>query len=74
MPPSLPHLSGTDVVRALEKPGFTTARQKGSHIVMRRDAIGCVVPNHKEIKFGALSGILKQAGVSYESFMSALKS
>jgi predicted RNA binding protein YcfA (HicA-like mRNA interferase family) len=74
MPPSLPHLSGTEVVRALEKLGFTTARQKGSHIVWRRDATGCVVPNHKEIKVGTLSGILKQAGVSYESFMSALKS
>jgi len=74
MPPSLPHLSGTEVVRAFEKLGFTTARQKGSHIVMRRGATGCVVPNHKEIKIGTLSGILKQAGVSYESFMSALKS
>jgi len=41
---------------------------------MRRGATGCVVPNHKEIKIGTLSGILKQAGVSYESFMSALKS
>jgi len=33
MPPSLPHLSGTEEVRALEKLGFTAARQKGSHLV-----------------------------------------
>ena len=72
-PPSLPHLSGNEVVRALEKLGFTVVRQKGSHIVMRRGSTGCVVPNHKEIKVGTLSGVLKQAAVSYEEFMSALK-
>lgn len=74
MPPSLPHISGSQAIRALEKLGFTVARQKGSHIVMRRGSSGCVVPNHKEIKVGTLSGILKQAGVSHEEFMSALKS
>ena len=74
MPPSLPHISGSQAIRALEKLGFTVARQKGSHIVMRRGSSGCVVPNHKEIKVGTLSGILKQAGVSHEEFMSVLKS
>lgn len=74
MPPSLPHISGSQAIRALEKLGFTVARQKGSHIVMRRGSSGCVVPNHKEIKVGTLSGILKQVGVSHEEFMSALKS
>jgi predicted RNA binding protein YcfA (HicA-like mRNA interferase family) len=71
-PPSLPHISGGEAVRALQKLGFTVARQKGSHIVMRRGPSGCVVPNHKEIKAGTLSGVLKQAGVSYEEFMAAL--
>lgn len=72
-PPSLPHVSGSEVVRALQKLGFEIIRQKGSHIVMRRGSSGCVVPNHKEIKVGTLSGVLKQAGVSYEEFMSALR-
>lgn len=73
MSPSLPHISGDQAVRALEKLGFSAVRQKGSHIVMRRGSTGCVVPNHKEIKVGTLSGILKQAGVSYEEFIAALK-
>jgi predicted RNA binding protein YcfA (HicA-like mRNA interferase family) len=52
--------------------GFAVARQKGSHIVLRRGASGCVVPNHKEIRPGTLAGILKQAGVSVEEFIGNL--
>lgn len=63
--PKLPRISGAEVVRALERLGFTIAQQRGSHIVMRRGSSGCcVVPNHKEIKVGTLTGILKQADVS----------
>jgi predicted RNA binding protein YcfA (HicA-like mRNA interferase family) len=52
--------------------GFSVARQRGSHIVLRRGSSGCVVPNHKEIRTGTLSGILKQAGVSAEEFIENL--
>lgn len=72
MPPSLPRLSGAEVVRALEKLGFAVARQKGSHVVVRRGAAGCVVPLHRELKLGTLSGVLKQAGVTAGEFMQAL--
>ena len=72
--PSLPLVSGAEAVRALEFLGFVVARQRGSHIVMRKGSQGCVVPNHKEIKIGTLGGILKQAGASVEEFIVALKS
>lgn len=72
MPPSLPHLSGAEVVRALEKLGFVSARQRGSHVVMRKGPNGCVVPMHRELKVGTLSGIVKQAGVSGDEFLRAL--
>ena len=72
MPPSLPHVSGADVVRALQKLGFEVVRQKGSHVIMRRGAAGCVVPQHREIKVGTLAGVLKQAGVAVEDFIRAL--
>jgi predicted RNA binding protein YcfA (HicA-like mRNA interferase family) len=52
--------------------GFVVVRQRGSHIVMRRGAQGCVVPNHSELKTGTLIGVLKQAGVSEEEFRAAL--
>lgn len=71
--PSLPIVSGSEAVRALERLGFVVARQRGSHIVMRRGPAGCVVPNHRELKTGTLSGILKQAAVSAEQFVEALR-
>jgi len=70
--PKLPRVSGAQAVRALERLGFTVARQRGSHIVMRRGSSGCVVPNHRELKTGTLAGVLKQAGVSAEDFMKVL--
>ena len=70
--PKLPHISGADAVRALQRLGFEVTRQKGSHIVMRRGPSGCVVPHHREIKAGTLSGVLRQAGVSVEEFISVL--
>jgi len=56
--PKLPRISGKECIRALEKLGFHQTRQKGSHVVMRREFSGCVVPLHKEITVGTLSGIL----------------
>jgi len=72
VPPSLPHISGAETIRALQKLGFVIARQKGSHVILRRGATGCLVPNHKELKTGTLSSVLKQAGVSVDEFMTVL--
>ena len=69
--PSLPRVSGAQAIRALEKLGFVIARQRGSHVVLRRGANGCVVPNHRELKTGTLSGVLKQAGITAEEFIDA---
>ena len=71
--PKLPVVSGADVVSALERMGFVVARQRGSHIVMRRGQTGCVVPNHRELKAGTLAGLLKQAGISPDEFIEALR-
>ncbi|WP_295408549.1 type II toxin-antitoxin system HicA family toxin [uncultured Thiocystis sp.] len=70
--PKLPVVSGADVVRALERLGFAMTRQRGSHMMMRRGAEGCVVPNHRALKIGTLVGLLKQAGVSPDDFIAAL--
>jgi predicted RNA binding protein YcfA (HicA-like mRNA interferase family) len=40
---------------------------------MRRGGVGCVVPLHKEVKRGTLGGIVRQAGVSPDDFLSALR-
>lgn len=48
--PSLPVISGSEAVRALQRLGFAVVRQRGSHVILRKGSQGCVVPNHREIK------------------------
>ena len=62
----LPQVSGADVVRALQKIGFTVRRQHGSHIILRRDDpfAQTVVPNHRQIDRGTLRAILRQVEIT----------
>ena len=71
--PKLPRVSGAEVVRALEHLGFVKVRQSGSHVILRRESKGCVVPMHAEVKVGTLAGVLRQAEVSPEEFTGALR-
>jgi predicted RNA binding protein YcfA (HicA-like mRNA interferase family) len=56
----------------LQRLGFDKARQSGSHVVMRREGKGCVVPLHTELKVGTLAGLLRQAEVTAEDFQANL--
>jgi predicted RNA binding protein YcfA (HicA-like mRNA interferase family) len=71
--PKLPHVSGAEIQRALERLGFQKVRQSGSHVVMKRESKGCVVPLHDEVKIGTLAGLLRQAEITPEEFMLALR-
>ena len=70
--PKLPRISGAETIRALERLGFVQVRQRGSHVVMKRETpegtAGCAVPLHRELAVGTLRGILRQAKVSLEEF------
>lgn len=70
--PELPVVSGSEVIRALERLGYRVARQRGSHVMMRKGANACVVPMRREMKRGTLGGVLRQAGVDGEDFLDAL--
>ena len=70
--PKLPHLSGAEIQRAFEKLGFNKVRQNGSHVIMKRESRGCVIPLHREVKIGTLSGIFRQAIVAPEEFLKVL--
>ncbi|MFQ6001802.1 MAG: type II toxin-antitoxin system HicA family toxin, partial [Anaerolineae bacterium] len=41
--------------------GFVQVRQRGSHVVLRKDTpegiVGCVVPLHRQLAIGTLRGI-----------------
>ena len=74
--PKLNRVSGEEAIRALEKLGFIRIRQRGSHVILRKETsegvIGCVVPLHKELAIGTLRGILRQAQVSPDEFIEQL--
>ena len=65
-------VNGTEAVRALRRAGFETLRQTGSHLIMRKDGRTVVVPQHKPIKPGTLKGMIEQAGLTVEEFVSLL--
>jgi predicted RNA binding protein YcfA (HicA-like mRNA interferase family) len=71
--PKLPVLSGAELVKALERLGFEQVRQRGSHVMMRRGAVGTVIPLHKQLKTGTLAGILRQAQVGQDEFWVAAR-
>ena len=58
----------------LERHGFLQVRQRGSHIVMQREADGGTttvpVPDHDEVKIGTLRSIIRQSGVTRDEFES----
>jgi predicted RNA binding protein YcfA (HicA-like mRNA interferase family) len=70
---SLKPISGKECIKILcNKFGFSIARKKGSHVVLRKEmpmgSVGTVVPMHSELKMGTLKGILEQAQVSEDEF------
>jgi predicted RNA binding protein YcfA (HicA-like mRNA interferase family) len=71
--PRLPRISGEQAIVVLERLGFHRARQRGSHVVLRRGANGCVIPLHKELAIGTLRSALRQAAVSPEKFLEAFE-
>lgn len=59
---------------ALAKVGFVFRRQRGTHMILRRDdpPARVVVPDHRQVRRCTLRGILHEAGLSVEAFVSLL--
>ncbi len=73
--PKLPtDLSGRQVRTALERVGFVFRRQRGSHMILRREDpyARVVVPDHKQVRAGTLRRILNDAGLTVEELMTLL--
>lgn len=74
--PKLPRISAVEAVRSLERMGFVKVRQKGSHLVMKKETPqgdrGCVIPMHKELAIGTLRSVLRQAQVTPIEFLENL--
>jgi predicted RNA binding protein YcfA (HicA-like mRNA interferase family) len=64
------------IIRLLSTLGFTIARKRGSHVVMKHcDGRIAVIPVHakEEIGTGLLMKIVKDTGLSKEEFIRLLK-
>lgn len=74
MPP-LPVVRSRSLIAALERAGFETARQKGSHVRLRHpDGRVVTVPVHagQDIGRGLLRKILRDADITVEEFLRLL--
>ena len=69
--PELPRISGREAIRVFERLGFRQVRQKGSHVILRRDSKGCVVPLRASLATGTLRSTIRQSGVTVEDFVEA---
>ena len=72
-------IDGPQLVKALRVLGYAVDRQKGSHIRVTTQQDGEnheVIPNHRPIKTGTLSGILKRIathhGLTVETLLEKL--
>jgi predicted RNA binding protein YcfA (HicA-like mRNA interferase family) len=68
----LSRLSGRETCKILADHGFEEVRQRGSHIIMQRRADDTTttvpVPDHRELKLGTLSSIIRQSGLPRHLF------
>jgi predicted RNA binding protein YcfA (HicA-like mRNA interferase family) len=69
--PKLPGVNHLDAVRALEKAGFSVARQ-GKHIVMTDGSRIVTVPRHNPVNAITMGKIVRDAGLTNEEFRELL--
>jgi predicted RNA binding protein YcfA (HicA-like mRNA interferase family) len=72
--PSLPNVSGREVVKAFTGAGWEFARQKGSHMILVKPGhiASLSVPDHKEIAKGTLRSLIRASGLTVEEFVELL--
>lgn len=72
MNPSLPVVSGSEVIDALTAMDLIRVSQRGSHAKLRNGVRTAIVPLHKELAPGTLRSIIRQADISVEEFLGRL--
>ena len=69
--PKIPGINHLDVVRALEKAGFSVVRQS-KHIIMSDGTRILTIPRNNPVNAFTLGGLVKDAGLSVEQFRKLL--
>ena len=64
--------SGSEAVQKFERAGWTTARQRGSHVMMVKLGYEYTlsIPQHNELGPGLLRKLIRQAALTVEAFNS----
>jgi predicted RNA binding protein YcfA (HicA-like mRNA interferase family) len=65
-------LSGSRVASALQRLGFSQARQTGSHIQLAKGSLRVTVPNHDPIAPGTLKSIPRQSSIELDELLANL--
>ena len=72
----VPSLPCTQIIRALQRDGWTVVRQRGSHIRLQKRAgnevLKITVPAHRPVKRSTLARILKEARLGVDEFLRLL--
>ena len=72
----VPSISYSQIIKALQRDGWTVVRQRGSHIRLHKrvgdELLKLTVPAHRPVKRSTLSHILKQARLDVDEFLDLL--
>jgi predicted RNA binding protein YcfA (HicA-like mRNA interferase family) len=72
----IPSLSYAQIIRALQRDGWTVVRQISSHIRLQKrigdELLKITIPAHRPVKRSTLAHILKQARIDLERFLELL--
>jgi predicted RNA binding protein YcfA (HicA-like mRNA interferase family) len=68
--PTLPQLSGREVVGVFAKDGWQMVRQRGSHMILVKEGHMATlsVPDHREVAKGTLRSLIRASGLTVEEF------
>ena len=65
-------LSGREIMTILAQNGFAEVRRRGSHVVMQKrmgeTTTTVVVPDHRQIRIGTLTSIVRQSRLPRQLF------
>jgi predicted RNA binding protein YcfA (HicA-like mRNA interferase family) len=73
--PTLPVLSGQDVIRIFRSFGWEVVRQSSSHVIVTKagENVTLSVPDHKEVAKGTLRSLIRSANITVVEFITAAK-
>jgi predicted RNA binding protein YcfA (HicA-like mRNA interferase family) len=71
---TIPLLRPREVIKAFERLGWETARQRGSHIIMTKPGhiATLSIPDHIYVARGTLRSLIARAGISLEESLDFL--